>query len=180
MDCDEEEEVIEFADIHLNFLENKSLCDGPPNEEEEEESSDGPTSGEEEEDFELADEDVTTVTNGPLQDNVSTIKELATLQGYNEGETSLIIAQYGDWLLEDPLISLIHEEHLKKGCKCWQYYASYKGLENLSKFALPLMGIAASEACCERAFWQQHRVMGDQGMKTGKALEKAKLVFTIK
>ena len=59
-------------------------------------------------------------------------------------------------------------------------YSSYKNLEKLAQFALPLMGISASEACCERAFWQHRRVIGDQGMKTGKALEKAKLVFTIK
>lgn len=176
-DYDEEEEFIKITDDHLNFLEaNVDSTD----DEDDDDSSSCSTSSEEEEDFDLAEDDVTTITNGPLQDNVSTIKELATLQGYNEEEICAIITQYGDWLLEDPSISLVHEEHLKKGCKCWQYYVSYKGLEKLAKFALPLMGIAASEACCERAFWQHRRVIGDHGMKTGRALEKAKLVFSIK
>ena len=39
------------------------------------------------------------------------------------------------------------------------------------------MGMVASEATCERAFWKHRRNIGDQGMKTGISLEKAKMFF---
>ena len=42
------------------------------------------------------------------------------------------------------------------------------------------MGVIASEASCESAFWQHRRIIGDQGMKTGITLEKAKMFFAFK
>ena len=50
----------------------------------------------------------------------------------------------------------------------------------LAKFSYPLMGIIAYEATCERAFWQHRRIIGDQGMRTGVPLEKAKIFFALK
>ena len=71
----------------------------------------------------------------------------------------------------------MHEEHLKRGIKCWQYYSSYKNIKTLAAFAMPLMGITASEASRERGFWQHRRIIGDQGMKTSIKVEKAKMML---
>ena len=99
------------------------------------------------------------------------------MQGYGDEETAVLTTQYSDWLLEDPARFLVHEEHLNKGHRCWQYYASYKNIKELTVFSMPLMCIVASEASCERAFWQHRRIIGDQGMKIGNSLEKAKMLF---
>jgi hypothetical protein len=106
--------------------------------------------------------------------------DYAMLQGLNEEDTLKLVSQYGDWLLEDPRQVLIHEEYLKKGHKCWQFYSSFKNISELANFSHPLMGVIASEASCERAFWQHRRIIGDQGMKTGIPLEKAKMFFAFK
>jgi|BioPla2DNA2_1021312.scaffolds.fasta_scaffold26930_1 hypothetical protein len=172
---DEEEEQIDIENISIGFL-----CKDES--EEKVDSDDSDTSFEyysdnEEEEFELADESIIEVTNGPLQDNIDTLKNIATLQGYSDSESMNIVTQYSDWLLDDPAEVLVHQEHLLKGHICWQYYSTYPKIKKLAKFAYPLMGIVASEASCERAFWQHRRITGDQGMKTGVALEKAKMFF---
>ena len=83
-------------------------------------------------------------------------------------------------ILDDPAKILVHQEHLLKGHMCLQDYSTYPTIKDLAKFAFPLMGIVASEASCERTFWQHRRITGDQGMKTGIALEKAKMFFFLK
>ena len=97
------------------------------------------------------------------------------LQGLNEEESLVLVSQYGDWLLEDPGLILIHEEYLNKGHKCWQFYSSFKSIGTLAKFSYPLIGIVASEATCERALCQKRRIIDDQEMRTGVPPEKANI-----
>jgi hypothetical protein len=73
----------------------------------------------EEEDLDLADDEVNECTKGPLEDNVIALKNIAMLQGYSEEESLVLVSQYGDWLLKDPRLILIHEEYLNKWHKCW-------------------------------------------------------------
>ena len=65
------------------------------------------------------------------------------------------------------------------GIKCWNYIEYLPHLKEFAHFVIPLMGIVASEASCERAFWQQRRILGDQATRTIIELEKAKLFFAL-
>ena len=178
LDDNEEEDEIEVENIDINFVSKDEPTDNADSNDSD--SSWEDYSDDEEEDFELGDDPVTDATNGPLQDNIDTLKHIATLQGYSDSESMKLVTQYSDWLLDDPTKILVHQEHLLKGHICWQFYSSYPTVKELAKFAYPLMGIVASEASCERAFWQHRRITGDQGMKTGITLEKAKMFFATK
>ena len=66
---------------------------------------------------------------------------------------------------------------------CGNHSISHSSMDIIKPFAtfvLPLMGIVSSEASCERAFWQQRRILGDQGTKTSIEVEKAKHFFAVK
>ena len=175
-EANEEEDGVDIEDININFLRKDELTSSSDDNDESDSSWDH-SDFEEEEDFELSEDPMTEVTNGPLQDNIDSLKSIAMLQGYNESDIMKLVTQYSDWILDDPESILVHQEHLQKGHKCWMYYSSYPNLKELATFAHPLMGIVASEASCERAFWQHRRIIGDQGMKTGITLEKAKMFF---
>ena len=176
-DDDDEEENIESDGLHISFIEKDTF---ESDTDDSEESYSDYSLYDDESDWDLADDEVDESTNGPLEDNITTLKNIATLQGFSEEESLKLVSQYGDWLLGNPSLILIHEEYLMKGHKCWQFYTSFKSIDALAKFSYPLMGIVASEATCERAFWQHRRIIGDQGMKTGVSLEKAKMFFASK
>ena len=168
----------------INFMDTPDMQD---EEEEEDESEDEYDDCDSEPDSEevnsnsvASENEFIEKSNGPLQDNIAVLKEIATLQGYTPGEILTLVTQYGDWILEDPKEFIIHDEFLLKQHKCWLYFSQFPQMKLLSKFAMPLMGIAASEASCERAFWHHRRVLGDQGMKTKSELEKAKMFFAFK
>ena len=180
----DEEEDIQLSHPEnsvINFMENPKNAD--PEDDEEDISSEYCSSSDESSDSdseEISEDEINEKSNGPLEDNISVLKEIASLQGYTPQEIMNIVTQYGSWLLDDPKEFIIHDEFLSKKHKCWNYFKGFPQMELLSKFALPLMGITSSEASCERAFWKHRKVIGDAGMKTNPDLEKAKMFFAFK
>lgn len=174
---DEEEDYNEreAEPVELNFIAPVSSINAE-NEEEDHDSFDD----EEDYDDTLHEEDMSTTTNGPLADKITTLKEIAEIQGYSAADIAEIVNSYIDWITGDPDTFLIHQEPLMKGIHCWTYYSSMKSMKKFATFVLPLMGIISSEASCERAFWQQKRILGDQSTKTSTEVEKAKLFFAVK
>ena len=73
----------------------------------------------------------------------------------------------------------MHNEVLEMGVKCWNSIEYLPLMKSLAKFVIPLLGIVASEANCERAFWKQRRILGDQCTRTSIEVEKARLNFAV-
>lgn len=118
-------------------------------------------------------------SNGPLVENICILKEIATTKGYSPEECSQFTMNYIDWITEDPNCLIQFDETLKMGTKCWNYMEYLPHLKAFSHFVIPLMGIVASEAACERAFWKQRRILGDQCTNMRIEVEKAKLNYAI-
>ena len=168
----DDDDVLNFNEVTDEKIDDHQFSD-------EEYSSDSYSSDSDVEDL-LHDEKMSNTTNGPLQDKVSTLKEIAELQGYSSTDNFDLVNSYIDWITADPSTFLIHQEPLLKGIKCWNYYANVDSLKKFANFVIPLMGIVSSEAMCERVFWQQKRILGDQSTRTTIRLEKAKLFFAVK
>ena len=173
-----EELYVPVDDLHVSFINKTPDAAGEEEDSIDNSESDRSSSDEEEVDSGLdEEEEVDEHTNGVIEDNTSTLKEIARLQGHDEQQISEFVTQYGSWLLGDTAQTLIHEEYLTFGHECWMMYTSFTKIGSFAKFCYPLMGIVASEATCERAFWHHRRIVGDQGMKMGVALEKAKMFY---
>ena len=73
----------------------------------------------------------------------------------------------------------MHDETLLMGIKCWRYIEYLPYMKSFAKFVIPLLGITSSESHCERAFWKQRRILGDQCTQTSIKVEKARLNYSI-
>lgn len=51
------------------------------------------------------------------------------------------------------------------GIKCWNCIEYLPHLKGFAHLVMPLMGIIASKASCEPAFWQRKRILGNQTTK---------------
>ena len=130
------------SDIEMNYMAHDSSS--TDDKETDDSSTDYDDSSEE--DSDLTEDEVTEHSYGPLEANIVTLKEIASLQGYSSDSLLNIVTEYADWLLDDPRSLHLHEEFLIKGYKCWLYYQDSPKLHNLAKFAYQLMEIVASEA----------------------------------
>lgn len=116
---------------------------------------------------------------GPLATNISILKEIAQAKGYTPEETTLFVTRYTDWITDDSNLLVMHDETLLMGIKCWRYIEYLPYMKSFAKFVIPLLGITSSESHCERAFWKQRRILGDQCTQTSIKVEKARLNYSI-
>ena len=71
----------------------------------------------------------------------------------------------------DPTSIIKQEAYLQFGIEYWRKVLEDAKQVNFAKFILTLLALPSSEAVCERAFWYQRRVIGDQGMSMGPTTE---------
>ncbi|KAK8895144.1 hypothetical protein M9Y10_023586 [Tritrichomonas musculus] len=119
------------------------------------------------------------VGKGPLAENLDILKEIASIKGYTPEEIDSLSNKYIEWITDDSSALILHNEVLEMGVKCWNSIEYLPLMKSLAKFVIPLLGIVASEANCERAFWKQRRILGDQCTRTSIEVEKARLNFAV-
>ena len=169
-------QVIFNHDYEINFMDSEKSDDSENSESDEESHKEDYSESDEDnciEDSEIFKED----SNGLLSDNIDILKEIAQIKGYLSDDINYLTKVYIQWITEDPQMIIFHKETLEMGIKCWNYIEYLPTLKGFAQFVIPLLGIVASEASCERAFWHQRRILGDQGGRTSIELEKAKLFF---
>jgi hypothetical protein len=113
--------------------------------------------------------------NGPFDNAFRIIRHLAQQKDLDPAVGIELFGYFFHWISDDPEEVIPNEEYLKLGPRYWDVMSTIEGHKTFADFVLPLLGIPASEAIVERAFWYQRRILGDQGMRMSAATEKARM-----
>ena len=106
---------------------------------------------------------MTTATN--------TLEDIARRKSIPEEEIKKLVNFFINWISGDPTSIIKQEAYLQFGIEYWRKVLEDAKQVNFAKFILTLLALPSSEAVCERAFWYQRRVIGDQGMSMGPTTE---------
>jgi hypothetical protein len=112
---------------------------------------------------------------GPFDNAFRIIRHLAQQRDLDSAVANQVFEYFFHWITDDPEEVIPNPEYLKLGPRYWEVMSTMDGHREFANFVLPFLGIPASEAIVERAFWYQRRILGDQGMRMSAATEKARI-----
>jgi hypothetical protein len=115
------------------------------------------------------------VNKGPFDNAFRIIRHLVQQKDLKPADATELFEYFFHWITDDPGEVFPSEEYLKLGPRYWEVMSTIEGHKTFASFVLPLLGIPASEAIFERAFWYQRRILGDQGIRMSAATEKARM-----
>jgi hypothetical protein len=99
------------------------------------------------------------VNKGPFDNAFRIIRHLAQQKDLDPAVATELFGYFFHWITDNPGEVIPSEDYLKLGPRYWEIMSTIDGHQTFANFVLPLLGIPASEAIVERAFWYQRRIL---------------------
>ena len=118
-------------------------------------------------------------TIGWLTIATKSLEDLAARKSLTSEQAQELVTFLINWVTGDPTNYIPQQAYLQYGTEYWRKVLEDEKQKKFAQFILPFLALPASEAVCERAFWYQRRVIGDQGMSTGETTEINKINYLL-